>query len=451
MSDSVTTTVDVAVAPEVAFDVFMREIDAWYQVDKDTLPDITRTAAIRFEPHLGGRLFDVHDITSGEGRELGRITGWEPGRRLAFTDNEGTEVEVAFESSARGTRVTLTHRGLDRVTTRRAAQLRRKGWAALVPFYRDHVAPNARPTALAVAFVAGFAALGCGTWLTEVLARDQSSWVSASIWIVWIVLAWAGLIALVHAQRSVARRWLASWWQYGRTLAFVLALVASGLLIAGLRRVIADGEDALFALASPVTLLMVLWLGATRGPAAEWNARRRPASVKSRESPHRLSSLVPPTIRSFLSRHESFRVSLLLVAVIAVGNGIASLGEQVARPVILALFAYLAVRFFRSAAERRRARCRKQTLGFDPDYYLAVERRVSEHGVRPELLIHRPSRHPEYSGWHAFASDQDAGSNDLITWSVEDLLDHSPEAALPLREGHGKWRWDAARHAYQPI
>ena len=97
MSDSVTTSVEVAVAPVVAFDVFTRDIDAWYRVDAEALPDITRTGAIRFEPHLGGRLLDVHDLPTGEGRELGRITVWEPGQTLGFVDNEGTEVKVDFE------------------------------------------------------------------------------------------------------------------------------------------------------------------------------------------------------------------------------------------------------------------------------------------------------------------------------------------------------------------
>lgn len=104
MSDSVTASVEVAVSPDVAFDVFTQEIDSWYRVDPDTLPDVTRTAAIRFEPHVGGRLIDVHDLATGEGREIGRVTMWERGRRLAFVDNDGTEVEVVFEPGGAGTR-----------------------------------------------------------------------------------------------------------------------------------------------------------------------------------------------------------------------------------------------------------------------------------------------------------------------------------------------------------
>lgn len=77
---SISTSVDVELDPEVAFEVFVDEIDAWYRVDRFTVVDFTRTVAIRFEPHVGGRLMDVHDSESGEGREMGRITVWDAGR-----------------------------------------------------------------------------------------------------------------------------------------------------------------------------------------------------------------------------------------------------------------------------------------------------------------------------------------------------------------------------------
>jgi len=34
---------------------------------------------------------------------------------------------------------------------------------------------------------------------------------------------------------------------------------------------------------------------------------------------------------------------------------------------------------------------------------------------------------------------------------MKDIVDHSPEAARPLREGHGKWIWDQAQRVYTPI
>jgi hypothetical protein len=86
-----------------------------------------------------------------------------------------------------------------------------------------------------------------------------------------------------------------------------------------------------------------------------------------------------------------------------------------------------------------------------PDYYLAVDRRIGEENRRPELLIHRPSKKPEYSGWYAYASDPDERPGDLVAWSMKDLIDHSPEAVHPLREGGGRWRWDEHRGTYRPV
>lgn len=449
MSDSVTTTVEVAVAPEVAFDVFTREIDAWYQVDKDTLPDITRMAAIRFEPCAGGRLLDVHDTATGEGRELGRITRWEPGRRLAFTDNEGTEVDVVFERSNTGTRVTLTHRGLNRLAPKRAAQLRHAGWAGLAPFYRDHVVPNARPTGLA--FVSGgliFAALGGGTWIVSGLARDERA-ASTAIWIAWGLLACAGLIAWFDAEDRMVRRWLRSRWQYHRIQSLLWALVLPGLLVFNLRATLEDGADPLEAIGVigvPALILMSFLLNATAGPVEWRNERTRAASV------HRAPRSAPGhAIRSFLSRHRSFGLFLFVVGVAALGFGLREISPGALDLMLLALISVLVVAYLQMALKRRERRRHKRALGYDPDYYLSVDRRVSEQGCRPEVLVHQPSRHPEFSGWWAYAGDRAHRKEDFVTWSVGDLVDHAPEAALPLRQGHGTWRWNDSENAYQPL
>ena len=74
------------------------------------------------------------------------------------------------------------------------------------------------------------------------------------------------------------------------------------------------------------------------------------------------------------------------------------------------------------------------------DLYLAFARPVSKGIERPAVLVHRHSKQPEYSGWYAYASEQDEHSDDLVVWSMKDLVDHSPEAARPLREGHGEWK-----------
>lgn len=415
MSDSVTVSVEVAVSPEVAFDVFTRDIDAWYRVDPDTLPDITRTAAIRFEPRVGGRLLDVHDLDTGEGREIGRVTAWEPGRSLVLTDNEGTEVEVTFQPDGGGTRVTLTHRGLDRLADPRA----RPDWTALAPFYRDHLAPRARPLALAIGFKALIFAIAGGLWLA---LRPEKG--DASVWIFPVLLVVA-IVAISSVEDRLVRRWLPSqWWQHRRVSAAVMVLVSLGLLIEAVYRVAPRGED-MTAIGLPLALLASFW----------HTAQVRPARGSPRARAAR---------RTFAERHRDVWLFCLMAGVVAAAFGLSALPDRFAArfpPVVLLL---LLAFWLRAIASKRRQR---QALGFDPDFYLAVERRVDEHN-RPELLFHQPSQQAEYSGWYAYASEQDVASGDLVAWSLKDLIDHFPEAVRPLREGDGIWSWDQARRTY---
>lgn len=136
---SVSASVDVDVDPDTAFEVFTAEIDAWYLIDRHTVPDVTRTVAIRLEPFVGGRLLDVHDPGTGEGREMGRVTAWHPGHRLIFVDNRETEVEVRFEPLGVRTRVTVEQRGLDRLPPDEREHVRRFGWHLLLTWYRHYL------------------------------------------------------------------------------------------------------------------------------------------------------------------------------------------------------------------------------------------------------------------------------------------------------------------------
>src|SRR4029450_7419058 len=70
----------------------------------------------------------------GEGEaetEVGRITVWEAGRRLVFVDLQDTEVEIRFEAEGRATKVTLEHRGLDRLPPDKAESIVQYGWRRL--------------------------------------------------------------------------------------------------------------------------------------------------------------------------------------------------------------------------------------------------------------------------------------------------------------------------------
>ena len=431
MSDSVTTSVDLSVSPDVAFDVFVREIDAWYQVDRRALPDLTRTAAIRFEPRLGGRLIDVHDLATGEGRELGRITTWELGHRLVLLDNEGTEVDVSFEGRGEGTRVTLTHRGLDRLAPGRAAALRRTGWRALTLLYRDHLAPNARPVALAAGSMAVSMAAALAVFA---VVQPSPGWLAAGTLIVVLGI----MFAVTRIERRVARRWVASSWGYRRIQIHVfVGLTVLGLMAWSLYDVFANGDDWSDTTLPLLPLLALVWCSAEQNGPAGGRPLRKRAHPPRRPPPPAWSG--------------SHLLLLAGLAALVVGALLAldSVAPRLLNPAVALIYAVGIIAF---VAYTLLSRHRKnKTLGFNPDFYVGVERRIDDENRRPELLIHRPTEKPGYSGWYAYANERDERRRDLVAWSVQDLIDHSPEAAHPLREGHGKWRWDQHLGAYKPV
>lgn len=413
MSDSVTVSVEVAVPPDVAFEVFTRDIDAWYRVDADTLPDVTRTAAIRFEPSVGGRLLDVHDLATGEGRELGRVTAWEPGQRLAFTDNEHTLIEVTFIGTRAGTRVTLTHRGLERLPASRAAQLRRSGWAALAALYRDHLAPNARPLALDAAILMVFLATTTALWLVLRPERDQPS-----LWIFVPLNMWLGVGISVVVYRR-ARRWLPSRWRFHLIFSRTTAAVALGLLIFSLI------ERNFAALPLVVLMLLIWWRSEQLGPSLG-------------------QSMVDRSPRRLIQRYPVATLFCALTVGSLLGYGLYSIDPKL---VFAVAFAGPVLALHQLVSVRRQ----RKNLGFNPNFFVSVDRGVSDRAQRPSLLVHRPSDDPEYSGWSAYAVGSDKDSDDPVTWSMKDLIDHAPEAVRPLREGKGTWIWDDQQQAYRPL
>jgi uncharacterized protein YndB with AHSA1/START domain len=111
----------VAVGPDRAFEAFTAEIDNWWKKDSPFWMDRERRRGLRFEPYVGGRFIEVYD-DDGEGYEIGRITTWDPGRRLAYTWRQSdwpedaiTDVEVTFEPVDGGTRVRMRQTGWERV------------------------------------------------------------------------------------------------------------------------------------------------------------------------------------------------------------------------------------------------------------------------------------------------------------------------------------------------
>src|SRR5437763_13870236 len=103
---SVSSMVEVAADPATAFSVFTEEVDLWRVRGPINHHAGGRVLAMRCEPGVGGRLLEVYDDTTSDALELGRITTWDPGRRLAWTSSlDDVVTEVDFEPTATGTLV----------------------------------------------------------------------------------------------------------------------------------------------------------------------------------------------------------------------------------------------------------------------------------------------------------------------------------------------------------
>lgn len=103
---SATAEVEVAADPSRAFDTFTNEIDAWWVRGAINFFDAARAIGMKIEPGVDGRVLEVYE---GDALELGRITAWEPGARLAYRSSvDDSEIDVRFESVEGGTRVRVT-------------------------------------------------------------------------------------------------------------------------------------------------------------------------------------------------------------------------------------------------------------------------------------------------------------------------------------------------------
>ena len=102
---------------EDAFRRFTHGIGEWWPLATHSI-DPGTTATCVFEERVGGRIYERH--RDGSEAEWGRVTAWEPPRRIVFTWHPGRrastaqEIEVVFTPKGNGTEVELTHRGWER-------------------------------------------------------------------------------------------------------------------------------------------------------------------------------------------------------------------------------------------------------------------------------------------------------------------------------------------------
>jgi uncharacterized protein YndB with AHSA1/START domain len=158
--DRVTVSVQVAVSTDIAFSAFTEDIDLWW---RRGLPYRAGGlgGVLHFEPQAGGRMYETIESKAGVRIvESGRITAWEPPRRLAFEwrainfgPNDRTMVEVTFEPRGRGTLVTLRHSGWSAIPLDHpvrhgqdvAVFMRGMGmwWGDLMTGFREHLTKTA--------------------------------------------------------------------------------------------------------------------------------------------------------------------------------------------------------------------------------------------------------------------------------------------------------------------
>ena len=131
--------------PEEAFGIFIEEIGLGLRTIGSSLIQPEAGRYVRFRRDASGRFVEVYDAVAGEGFELGRVTVWSPGGRLALTWREpdwpegaSTDVDVGFESIFGGTLIDVEHAGFERVGPRalqagagyQAAWTAALGWVA---------------------------------------------------------------------------------------------------------------------------------------------------------------------------------------------------------------------------------------------------------------------------------------------------------------------------------
>ena len=114
----------VSCSVEQAFRVFTEGMSTWWPLDTHSravdegLEEVT-AVGVEVEPRAGGRILER--LSNGERISWGEVLVWEPPSRLAIgwkpnrKPQPPTELELSFRHEGPGTRVTLEHRGWERL------------------------------------------------------------------------------------------------------------------------------------------------------------------------------------------------------------------------------------------------------------------------------------------------------------------------------------------------
>ncbi|MFP4003881.1 MAG: SRPBCC family protein [Alphaproteobacteria bacterium] len=158
MSARIQVSLRVNAGADRAFDVFVNEIGKWWRPNALFSFTPRSPGVLAFEPGPDGRLTET--LPNGKVFEIGRITAWEPGVRLAFSWRQATfapdqitHVDVRFEPVGDQTRVTVEHTGWETVPPEHVARhgfpdaifLQRHGewWQALLKSFKGRFGQTA--------------------------------------------------------------------------------------------------------------------------------------------------------------------------------------------------------------------------------------------------------------------------------------------------------------------
>lgn len=146
MTDSpippVERSVSVSWDPEAAFRRFTEGFGTWWPTATHSIGG-DRVQRVTFDGRVGGLI--VEELTDGRRFQWGRVTAWEPPRRVAFIwhpsreESVAQDVVVRFVPEGTGTRVELTSTGWEKLGKRARAARRGYGigWGSVLATYAE--------------------------------------------------------------------------------------------------------------------------------------------------------------------------------------------------------------------------------------------------------------------------------------------------------------------------
>lgn len=105
-------------APARAFEAFTAEIAQWWPLATHSIGQ-EKARGVQIEPRVGGRVYETG--ADGAEHEWGRVLEWSPPHRLTMTWHPGRMaethqlLELTFTAEGAGTRLSLVHRGWERL------------------------------------------------------------------------------------------------------------------------------------------------------------------------------------------------------------------------------------------------------------------------------------------------------------------------------------------------